>query len=284
MPHKKILIWKLPPGENTILEPVTLAPEPGTLDEGTRLLPQGGYTTLRTYAQGRVLRLNDHFQRLEETARLAGISLELNTAKARKVLIQVQEEYPAQEKRMRIIVDLEAQAGTLYFLVGELVTPSPEEFRWGVKAVTTRMQRENPKAKLTGFIAQAAKVRHGLPQGINEALMISSEGTVLEGLSSNFFGVKDGVIYTANDGVLFGITRTMVIEVIESLGIPLVLEAISEHALGELDEVFITSASRSVLPVTEVDGKAVGNGLPGKITLSILDEYLRELDSRLEVV
>ncbi|MBE0695686.1 MAG: aminotransferase class IV, partial [Anaerolineaceae bacterium] len=132
--HKKILIWKLRSESGAHLEPVDFQPQPRTLDEGTRRLPQGGYTTLRTFKQDRVLLLNDHFRRLEETAGLAGISLILDRQQVRQALKQVQEEYPAQEKRIRIVIDLEEQPGCLYFLVEELVTPPPEEFHWGVRA------------------------------------------------------------------------------------------------------------------------------------------------------
>lgn len=282
--RQPIQTWKLSREKTASLELITLPQPPGTLDEGTRQIPQGGYTTLRTYPGARVLLLMEHFQRLEDTALLSGIKIQIDQETVRRAIRQVHELFPAENERLRIVMDLEQDPGTLYFLAETLVVPGEADFRDGVRTVTRRMQRENPKAKLTGFIAQAAQVRLGLPAGINEAIMIGADGMVLEGLSSNFFGVKDGVVSTADSGVLFGITRSMVIEVIEMLGIPISYRALPEHALANLDEAFITSASRSVLPVTEVDGRRVGDGNPGSITRAVLEKFQRLLDERLETL
>jgi branched-chain amino acid aminotransferase len=256
--------------------------QPKTLDEATQQLPQGGYTTLRTYGGNMVLRLEDHFLRLEETARLAGKPLAVDRTRLRTALRQTAGWFPMPEKRVRVVVDMNLEPGTVYLIVEELRTPDPEDFRKGVKAVTRGMQRANPRAKLTSFISQAAEVRESLPPDVNEALMISEQGLVLEGLSSNFFGIRNGVLQTAGEGVLYGITRTLVLQVIEEAGYPLRLEALRLTEVPFLQEAFITSASRSVLPITEIDRTLVGNGRPGETTLAILARFTRALEENLE--
>ena len=185
---------------------------------------------------------------------------------------------------MRITLDLVQQPGMIYLLVEGLRTPGPEAYENGVRAVTRRMQRNNPKAKLTNFIETASTVRRELPAGIEEAIMIGEDGRVLEGLSSNFFAVRQGTIWTAEQGVLSGITRSFVLEVIREEGIPLWLEGLPQEELSGLDEAFITSASRAVLPVVEIDGRPVANGKPGLITRKLLQGYLNRLVQDLEKV
>ncbi len=228
---KNIRIWKLSYEDIGIPKPFHLDPEPDSLDVGSRLLPQGGYTTFRTYQKKYAILLDDHFRRLEETSALAGKPQKLDSSHIRLALRSAIEEYPSNEARVRITMDLEENPGTLYFLIEELTTPSADDYLNGVEVVTRKMQRQNPKAKLTNFIFEASIIRKELSTGINEALMISKDGKILEGLSSNFFGIADRVIQTSGEEILYGITRSMVIEVIQKLGFPIRYEPISSNEI-----------------------------------------------------
>jgi branched-chain amino acid aminotransferase len=282
----RVLAWKYNPAEKNGLEPITLAVN--TLDEGTQQLPGGGYTTFRTWNGTRVLRMEDHFNRLEESAHLIGKEIRINRkglrAALRDSVLAFAAAEDSQDCRVRLILDLNEVLGCFYILVTGLHVPSDQEYEEGVRAVTRWMQRENPKAKQTTFIETASQVRRTLPEGVNEALMIGENGRVLEGLSSNFFVVWDGTIWTEDDAVLPGITRQVVLECIRAAGIPLRLEGIWRQGLEEISEAFITSASRSILPVTEIDGKLVGTGKPGLVTLALMAAYWERIDSELEEI
>jgi len=165
-----------------------------------------------------------------------------------------------------------------------LKVPGPFEYQMGVKVVTRWLHRQNPKAKLTDFIETAAEVRKDIPTGMNEVLMISEDQRVLEGLSSNFFAISKGIIYTADQEVLSGITRSLVIKFIEEDKIPLKLEGIPIDQLTGLDEAFLTSTSRAVLPVTEIDGKKVEKGVPGSFTQKIMAGYWAKIEQELETI
>lgn len=281
---KTIKIWKLSGLAGQSPEPVFLDKEPCNLDQVTRVLPAGGYTTLRTFDKFRVLRFEDHTNRLEETADLAGMPVHLDRAALSAALRLALDGFPASDARVRISLDLTQAVGTIYLVLEPLHTPSDLDYQNGVRVVTRHMHRENPKAKLTNFIATADDIRRSLPQGINEAVMIGEDDRALEGLSSNFFGVIDGVIWTAGQGVLSGITRTLVVEVAKEKGLPLRLEGVPLQDFGRLDEAFITSASRAVLPVVEIDGNIVGSGRPGPITRSVLDGYRARIERELETL
>jgi branched-chain amino acid aminotransferase len=277
-------VWRIAPGVEISAGIEQVDMQPGSLDEGTRLLPAGGYTTFRTFGRTHVLRLRDHFQRLEETARLAGKAMRIDQSLLRQGLRHALVNYPAGETRVRVILDLEQQPGTLYLLVEGLRTPKPEAYENGACVVTRRMQRENPKAKLTNFIETASTIRRELPEGIEEAIMIGEDGRLLEGLSSNFFGILHGTIWTAEQGVLSGITRSFVLDVVKIESIPLRLEGLPQSELPALEEAFITSASRAVLPVVQIDHLPVANGKPGPITHKLLHGYLNRLVQDLEIV
>ncbi len=275
------MIWKIPVHENR-LQPVEFPV--ASLDEATAQLPQGGYSTFRTFQRTHILHLADHFNRLDETARLAGYAnIPVDRAALRAALHQVLSA-SASDERVRVILDLSQEIGDLYLLTELLHTPPDEAYQRGVKAVTRTLHRDNPKAKLTEFIGTAAQVRQTLPADVNEALMVAEDGSLLEGLSSNFFAVCDGTAWTADKGVLSGITRAIVLNAIHALDIPLRLQGLSLASLSQIQEAFITSASRDVLPVTEIDGKPVGTGMPGELTLRLLSAYRKAVMQEAEEV
>ena len=110
----------------------------------------------------------------------------------------------------------------------------------------------------------------GLPY---EYLLLDSAGRILEGTGTNFWGVRDGVVYTAGEGVLEGITREILLQIISELGIPLRLEAVSAAESATLDEAALSGSSRAFLPVIEIAGQTIGDGRPGPLTGRILAAY-----------
>ncbi len=98
-------------------------------------------------------------------------------------------------------------------------------------------------------------------------------GDITEGPGFNVFVVKDGRLSTPARGVLEGITRLSAIELCGELGLPLELGPVPAEALRMADEVFLTSTAGGILPVTRVDGHALGDGSPGPITTRLRDQY-----------
>lgn len=279
----QIAVWQTCVSKSKPIEILLADPVPTSLDEATRRLPSGGYTTFRTFGLTRVLRLEDHFARLEVTAKLAGKPIKIDRKQIKQDLRSILSQFSYDDARVRIILDLEDNAGMLFYLIEELHVPSDQDYAQGVKVVTKQMHRTNPAAKLTQFIVKADEVREELSGDAHEALMVSDDGRILEGLSSNFFAVQNSTVWTANEGMLPGITRSMVIDVIKDLGIPLHMEPVQICDIFKLEEAFITSASRSVLPVTSINRQPVGNGLPGRVTKIILERYLEQIEKELEI-
>lgn len=273
-------VWKLPVNG----EALEWAQAEGTANANaaTRLLPDGAFTTMRTYNRRFCLRLEDHFRRLEESARLAGRELLVDRDRVRRTIREQLLPVFTGDLRLRVVLDIEAEPGSVYVVAEHLVTPDDEAYRVGVAAITRRMQRDNPLAKLTGFLVEAERTRQAVAGDIHEVVMVSAEDRLLEGLSSNFYAVRAGVVWTAETGVLAGITRALVLDEASRAGVIVRREGLSLADLGSAEEAFLTSTSRAVLPVTRIDGAAVGTGKPGGLTRLISERFTRRLESELE--
>ena len=174
-----------------------------SLDETTRAIPGGAYTTLRTFDHWSTIHLNDHFERLKETCRLSGFSLEINHDLIRlglKQILNTLSQCP--DLRLRITIDLEKNKGQIFLAAEPLTTPSQSDYQTGVRVATKIMVRPNPKAKVSQFITSASDVRKEFGNLFNEIILVGEDGQMLEGLSSNFFAIKDGKIWTEEKDVL----------------------------------------------------------------------------------
>ena len=280
------IVWKLPvnSSEATIFSPPTGIAAFLSLDHASKFLPGGAYTTFRSFHHNRVLRLNDHFNRLSETSNLSGKKVKLDVERIKSELRKMLEDYQANEVRIRITVDLENEPSTTYLSIEELVLPSQADYENGVKVVSKSMHRENPKAKLSKFLETAATIRQTVPRGINEVVMLDQNGNFLEGLSSNFFVVIGKTLWTADEGVLSGLTRKMVLEGAIQIGMNIQLEGFSASRIQKIDEVFITSTSRSILPVTQIDQINISNGLPGEWTRKLTAWFEDEIEKQIEPI
>jgi branched-chain amino acid aminotransferase len=284
--EQHIKVWKLIEArgwwKNLLIEDSL---EWSSLDEATRNLPGGAYTTFRTYQHWQGIHLEDHFLRLEETCRLAGYPLVLDHAGVRTCLREILKDLvEIAEVRVRISIDLEDEKGTIYIGAEPLSTPAAEKYQTGVDILTRAMHRNNPKAKLTHFLLETKNIRQELPADINEVVMIGEDGQMLEGLSSNFFAIRNGTLWTADQDVLSGITRLMVLEIASRFNIPVKKEGINIGDIGLIEEAFITSASRLVLPVRKVDQLKIGKVCPGVITKKVMDAFTEKIQRSLEVI
>lgn len=279
-----IAVWKLLETQNSHYLPSAVNFNHGTtsLNAVSRQLPGGVYTTFRTFEGNKVLSLSEHIARLEESAALVGWPVALDPQALRTALRAAIERFPVKEARVRLTVDLEQQPGIVYIALEPLEIPTEKDYQNGVRTVTVPVQRENPLAKQTAFIQAAEGVRSELPADVNEGLIVDSRGHILEGLSSNFFAVKDDVLKTAGGSVLQGITRAIVLQAAARASIPLQLESIPVEEIPLLQEAFITSSSRSVLPVRAIDIYPVASGKPGPRTRQLMEAYERYIQQTVE--
>jgi branched-chain amino acid aminotransferase len=269
-----IKVWELS-GERGAFE--LKLPELSSLDAVTRQLPQGLYTTFRTYAGGkRVLGLRAHLQRLYQPAVTQQSKHSVPSVPVEKLrydLAEILQAYP-DEARVRLMM---AADGQVYIAVEPLKTLPPEIYVQGVKVVTTGVERQNPRLKSTSFITASESTRTSIARSkIFEALLVRNS-LILEGMTSNFFYVREGKLGTARKDILLGVTRQTVLRVARGSGLEIVYKPLKREHVPALNEAFLTSSSRGIVPIVRIDAMTVGEGGPGSITQRIMkayDEYI----------
>ena len=236
-----------------------------SLDAITRQLPTGYYSTFRTYDRcTRVIGLSAHLRRLPNA----------DASFLRRQLLLLLVPYRPDEVRVRI---METKQGQYYISIGPLTTLPREIYENGVRVETTSLHRNDPRIKSTAFISASDEERkHIAKEGIFEALLVKN-GKILEGMTSNFFYVEQvgnlPYVGTARNGILLGVTRRTVIRVARGLGVEVRYQPLELNQLPAVKEAFITSSSRGIVPVVQIDDVMIGQGRVGLLTRKLMSAY-----------
>jgi branched-chain amino acid aminotransferase len=273
-----IKVWKLSKEDGT----VTLdLPDTSTLDVVTRQLPQGYYSTFRTFDGGRrVLGLGAHLQRLYQPADVQKITPAISSSELRQRIAEFLRDYP-NEARVRLVM---AMNGDIYIALTHLIAIPPEIYQYGVKVITIDVQRGSPRVKSTAFIAASENTRAQIARSeVFEALLLR-KNIILEGMTSNFFYVKDGLLGTARNNILLGVTRRTVLRVARGSGFSIAYRPLKLKQISALSEAFLTSSSRGIVPIVQIDNTTVGEGIPGPITNKMTDNYKNYVMQHAEII
>ena len=171
---------------------------------------------------------------------------------------------------------------SLVIIVKPIDEPPARVLEQGIKISLVSIMRNhpdsvNPIIKSNNLLNNALAMQEANRSGGEEGLMCNYRGELSECSQSNFFLVRGGVVLTPRSaaGLLEGVTRAFLFEVGRDLGIDVRAEALYPKDLETADEVFITSTTRELSPVTRIDDRVIGSGKPGPITLKLLDGYRR---------
>lgn len=262
-----------------------------SLDAVTRQLPEGYYSTFRTFDRcTRVLGFADHLRRLYDPVPTP----EVSASSLRQQLLALLEHYRPGEARVRLIM---TKQGQTYIAIEPLKLLARDVYKRGVRLETTEMVRDTPRLKSTAFIGVSDTERkHITQEGIFEALLVK-DGEILEGMTSNFFYVespraerneaqtkREAVLCTAQEDILLGITRQIVLEIAQNNRLEVKYQPLKRDQLAAVQEAFITSSSRGIVPVVLVDDIIIGQGEPGPITKklsTIYDVYVTKKAERI---
>ena len=175
--------------------------------------------------------------------------------------------------------------GQVYLAAEPLKLLPPAVYEHGVRVETTELHRLQPHLKSTSFIERSdAERKHIAREGVFEALLVK-DGKILEGMTSNFFYVgqtalekpqqagTQAYLGTARENILPGITRDTVIEIARGRGLEVKYLPLSLNQLETITEAFITSSSRGVVPVIQINQVTIGEGRPGPITRQLSVSY-----------
>jgi branched-chain amino acid aminotransferase len=135
----------------------------------------------------------------------------------------------------------------------------------------------NPIIKSNNLLNNALAMQEANRRGADEGLMCNYRGELSECSQANFFLVRRGAALTpaSEAGLLEGVTRAFLFEVGQDVGVDVRYETLFPADLDTAEEAFITSTTRELSPVTRIDGRIVGDGRPGAVTMKLLEGYRR---------
>jgi len=250
------------------------------------LFGYGLYETIRAY-KGQLFRLDAHLNRLDDSARKLGISLDLQKLK-QGVLDTVQANGFIQT-RVRITVSIgegtmtpdlrSCQTPTVLILAGEYHPYSRQKYEQGFRVVVSSIRR-NSLSPVT-FMKSANTMECMLARqeardaGADEALFFNEKGRLTEASGSNVFIVADGAVMTPRlqSGILPGVTRAALFELAKQTRVKISEANVLPQQLMAADEVFLTNSLIEVMPVTVVAGQKVGDARPGPTTRRLMEAY-----------
>ena len=166
-------------------------------------------------------------------------------------------------------------APTILAMSNPLITPSNAEFEAGIKAITAEDNRwQNCHIKATSLLANVLLRQLAIDAEATETLLIR-DNKVTEGAASNLFLIEHGTVITPpkSNYLLPGITRDLVLELAIKEKLRTEERDILASELGKADEVWITSSTKEIMPVTSLDGIAVGKGKPGPVWRQVFNAF-----------
>lgn len=266
--------------EKAGLRPLPIPPNAHSFTNLLAGLPLGVYSALRTYSHNQFLYLKQHLDRTDQSMALLGWGERLERPLLCAAIEAVVTAVPWQDSRVRFDVLAQPAPKMLgthsrLLLAVQRLAPIPAElYEKGVAVgIAAGLNRENPLAKTAEYTRHRAAFLATHHEDVYEYLLLDDAERLLEGTGTNFWGVRQGVLYTAGEGVLEGITRKIILQLAPELGIPVRLEAIPLADVAMLDEAALSGSSRAFLPVVKIGAQVVGNGRPGPISRQILRAY-----------
>jgi len=253
------------------------------------LYGDGVFEGIRSYSK-LVFRLNEHIDRLYESAH--GIMMKINLSKKEmtKAVIDTLKLNSLDDAYIRLIVtrgigDLgldprKCKAPSIIIITDKIQLYPEKLYKEGLKLITVPTPRNipealNPQIKSLNYLNNILAKIEAVNNGYEEALMFTASGYVAECTGDNIFIVKGDSLITppAYLGILKGITRDAVMGIAKKLGFDVREDVLTRHNLFTADECFLTGTAAEIIPVVSIEKRTIGSGKPGKMTLKLMKEF-----------
>ncbi len=253
------------------------------------LYGDGIFEGIRAY-DGYVFKLEEHLDRFYRSARAINLDPPLGREEMTEAILETLRVNGFDEAYIRPIVT--RGAGSLGIDTESCSDPSviiitkewealygPELYEEGLNLLTTTIRNQPkqglpPTVKHLNYLTNVLALMQADNWGADEALMLDTNGNVSEGSADNVFVYRKGAVYTPpviNN--LPGITRNVVIDILQDLGYEVKEQNLGLAEVMTADEVFLSGTAAEVAPVSEIDGRKIGDGKPGEITLEVKEEF-----------
>ncbi|UCD29384.1 MAG: branched-chain-amino-acid transaminase [Planctomycetota bacterium] len=256
------------------------------------LYGDGVFEGLRSYG-GKVFRLDEHLKRLEDSARAIQLEIPMTRKELSDAVYDTLRANNIGDGYVRLMVT--RGVGTLglsprrtacpsvYIITDQIDLYPKELYEKGLAVISSSIVRNHPNAvspriKSCNYLNNILAKIEAMDADVLEAVMYNHLGNVAECTGDNIFLVRDGMVQTPpiTAGILEGITRDAVIELIKKRSLPFRQMELSRHDLYVADECFLTGTAAEVIPVTKIDGRPIGTGEPGPVTRQLIEDF-REL-------
>lgn len=255
------------------------------------LYGDGVFEGIRVYNR-RIFKLQEHLERLYESAKAIDLKIPIDRDQMEKDVLEVVRRNQLSDAYIRLVVT--RGVGTLgldpykcrqpqVIVIVDKIALYPKEFyEKGMAVITVATQRNlpeavNPRIKSLNYLNNILAKIEAINAGVEEAIMLNSFGLVSECTGDNIFAVRKGVVVTPSIsmGVLEGITRNVVVDLVREKNISVKQVVMTRHDLFIADECFLTGTAAEIVPVIKVDGRLIGDGKPGPITRELSESYHR---------
>jgi len=257
------------------------------------LYGDGVFEGIRSY-NGRVFRLYEHLQRLYDSAKVIRLTIPLSLEEMKEKILETLRLNNLRDAYIRAVVtrgvgdlgldpDKCSKEGFVFIITDKIVLYDDEYYKNGLNVITVPTRRNvpealNPRIKSLNYLNNIMAKIEAKNSNVIEAIMLNSDGYVVECTGDNIFIIKNEAIYTPPTylGALEGITRDAVIELGRNMGLKVEERIFNRYEVFVADECFLTGTAAEIIPVVKVDGRIIGDGSLGNITKK-LTEAFREL-------
>lgn len=253
------------------------------------LYGDGVFEGIRFY-NGRVFRLDEHIDRLYDSARAICLTIPLDRQALIDATLETIRQNDLRDGYVRLVVTRGAgdlglnpalcPKATIIIIAAKITLYPAEMYENGLKVVTCATRRIphgalSPMVKSLNYLNNVMAKIEAANAGAGEGLMLNEQGYVAECTGDNVFVVKRGRIYTPPiaSGALAGVTRAVVFELAEEAGIPVSEPDITRYDLFTADEVFLTGTAAEIIPVVTLDRRPIGDGRPGSVTRQLMTRF-----------
>jgi len=254
------------------------------------LYGDGVFEGIRSYNR-LVFKLKEHIDRLFESAHSIMLKIPLTRGEMIKAVISTLKENNLKDAYIRLVVtrgegDLgldprKCDGKTTIIIIADKIALYPQEFyKKGLEIIIVPTIRNlpealNPQIKSLNYLNNILAKIEATNMGYEEAIMLDSLGYVAECTGDNIFIAKSNHLYTPPQcmGTLRGITRDSVLEIARRNKFPVHEHVLTRHEVYISDECFLTGTAAEIIPVVKVDGRIIGDGKPGKLTLNLMKKF-----------
>jgi branched-chain amino acid aminotransferase len=254
------------------------------------LYGDGVFEGIRSYNR-LVFKLKEHIDRLFESAHTIMLAIPLSKDQIISAVIKTLKENNLKDSYIRLIVtrgegDLgldprKCKGNATIIIIADKVALYPAElYKKGMDIITVPTVRNlpealNPQIKSLNYLNNILAKIEAVNSGHEEAIMMDSLGYVAECTGDNIFIVKGKQLFTPPQcmGTLRGITRDAILEIARKDKIPVHEHVLTRHELYNSNECFLTGTAAEIIPVVKVDGRSIGTGSPGELTLQLIKKF-----------